>query len=1252
MLSDQGKEGDKTDVKPQQSHAQPPAISLPTGGGAIRGMGEKFAANPVTGTGSLSVPIAISPGRTGFGPQLSLSYDSGAGNGPFGFGWSLALPSITRKTDKGLPQYRDAEESDVFLLSGAEDLVPVLVPTGATWSRAPKQHRTVDHIAYDIQRYRPRIEGLFARIERWTNQTDPRDSFWRSISRDNITTWYGKTAESRIADPADPTRIFSWLICESHDDKGNVIVYRYKEENSDNVQRAQAHEHNRTDLTRQANRHLKRIRYGNHTPYLPTLSPTEPWPTPPGATAADGSTDWYFEVVFDYGEHDSTVPRPNDAALWSVRPDPFSAYRATFDVRTYRLCQRVLMFHHFANEPGVGRDCLVRSTDFSYASEQTPTDPRNPIYSLLHAVTHTAYTRQGNGYLSKALPPLQFTYTQPTIDETVRDVDDASLENLPVGLDGTQFQWVDLHGEGLSGILAEYAGGWWYKRNLSPMNVVQDNGTQHTAARFAPVEQIAEIPSTAAGNGGPHQFLDLAGDGQLELVKFEAPTPGFFERTADEHWLPFTPFTSLPILDWNDPHLKFVDLTGDGHADLLINEDTVFCWHASLGEGGFGPAQRVSHALDEEQGPRLVFADSMQSMFLADLSGDGLTDLVRIRNGEVCYWPNLGYGRFGAKVSMDNAPWFETPDVFDGRRLRLADIDGSGTTDIIYLATGGVQIYFNQSGNGWSARRTLRGFPPVENSSTVTVLDLLGNGTACLAWSSPLPGNARRPMRYIDLMGGQKPHLLVQVVNNLGAETHVSYAPSTQFYLADKYAGKPWITKLPFPVHVVERVETCDVISRTRFVTRYAYHHGYFDGVEREFRGFGMVEQFDTEEFAVLSASGTLPEAVNLDAASHVPPAVTRTWFHTGAYVEGAQIARQFEHEYYLEGDGMLLPDTILPTTFTRQDGSEQPWALSPDELREACRALKGAMLRQEIYAQDGSAAADRPYSVSERNYSIALLQPCGVNQHAVFFTHARETMDMQYERMLYEVNGQPVADPRVTHAMTLEVDGFGNVLQSVAIGYGRRYDDADPLLTPQDRAKQHSALITYTENGYTKAVDEDAAYRAPLPCEARTYELTGYAPTGPAGRFQRGDFVQPAPKNPPGPPLILIFDSEIAYEAQPTNGKQRRLIEHGRTLYRKDDLTGPLPFGQSGALALPFESYTLAFTPGLVRTIYVDSNKLTAGEVDSVLANEGRYVHSRGRRQLVDPLGPGLLPSRPASHASAGTRPCQAAFLSAQTLP
>src|SRR5580704_4673922 len=159
---------------PDKFFVQAPVLSLPKGGGAIHGIGEKYTANPVTGTGSLTVPIATSPGRSGFGPRLSLSYDSGSGNGPFGLGWKLALPSITRRTDKGLPRYQDDNEYDVFILSGAEDLVPVLVESSpGQWTRASFPPRN----GYTITPYRPRIEGLFAKIERWTRQSDG-DTYW------------------------------------------------------------------------------------------------------------------------------------------------------------------------------------------------------------------------------------------------------------------------------------------------------------------------------------------------------------------------------------------------------------------------------------------------------------------------------------------------------------------------------------------------------------------------------------------------------------------------------------------------------------------------------------------------------------------------------------------------------------------------------------------------------------------------------------------------------------------------------------------------------------------------------------------------------------------------------------------------------------------------------------------------------------------------------------------------------------------
>ena len=425
--------------RPDSPSPPVPQLSLPKGGGAIRGVGEKFGSNPVTGTGSMTVPVAVSPGRSGFTPQLALSYDSGSGNGPFGLGWQLALPHIVRKTDKGLPRYADATESDVFILSGGEDLVPLLRLVGASWEPVVET-RSLDGAEFSVKRYRPRIEGLFARIEKWTSATDPGDVRWRSISRENVTNWYGRTAESRVADSVDPTRIFKWFICESYDDKGNAILYRYKPEDSAAVDiDTLAHERNRTPVGRSSGRYLKRILYANRTPRTPDEH-------------LDQRDDWLLEAVFDYGEHYSVDSNGEVSVFlddqhrgWPVRQDPFSSYRAGFEVRTYRLCERVLMFHHFPDELGTA-DCLVRSTEFLYAP--------GAIASFITQVTQSGYVRHENGrYLKKSLPPVEFEYSQADVDETVREVDSGSLANLPAGADGARYQWLDLDGEGLPSVL-------------------------------------------------------------------------------------------------------------------------------------------------------------------------------------------------------------------------------------------------------------------------------------------------------------------------------------------------------------------------------------------------------------------------------------------------------------------------------------------------------------------------------------------------------------------------------------------------------------------------------------------------------------------------------------------------------------------------------------------------------------------------------------------------------------------------------
>ena len=557
--------------------------------------------------------------------------------------------------------------------------MPALVYADGQWTRDVTPARPVYGNQYAIHRYRPRVDSLFARIERWVNLADPQDTFWRSITKDNVTSWYGKTAESRIADPADATHVFSWLICESYDDKGNVVSYEYKPEDSEGVDLSQVNERNRTDTTRSANRYIKRVFYGNRTPYFPDLTAAAEVPLP---------TDWCFELVFDYGDHDLANPVPQDTGHSVGLPaGSFLQLPAYFrGPNLPAVPSRADVPQLSRRTRTVGTDCLVRSTDLTHAGGTCPPTPASPSIPTCCRPPRAAIaaTERAGTYRTRCPRSSSSTPRRRSMRPCGTWGPRAS-PNLPYGLDGTNYRWVDLDGEGLSGILTEQAGSWFYKANLSPVNQQLISGDRYTLPLFAPVELVARQPSTAALGQGRQQLFSVSGDGQLDLVQFQGPAPGYYERTDDGSWQPFVAFESLPVVDWRDPELRFIDLTGDGFPDLLISEDDAFSWYRSLSTQGFASGQRVPQALDEETGPKLVFADGTESIFLADMSGDGLTDLVRIRNGEVCYWPNQGYGRFGTKVTMDSAPLFDHPDLFDGRRIQLADIDGSGTADIVYF---------------------------------------------------------------------------------------------------------------------------------------------------------------------------------------------------------------------------------------------------------------------------------------------------------------------------------------------------------------------------------------------------------------------------------------------------------------------------------------------------------------------------------------------------------------------------------------
>ncbi|WPU92804.1 SpvB/TcaC N-terminal domain-containing protein [Mucilaginibacter sabulilitoris] len=1138
---------------------QIPSISLPKGGGALKNIDEKFQVNAVNGTASFSIALPFSKTRGEFIPAISLNYNSGSGNGPYGQGWHLDYASIQRKTDQMLPNYQDADDGDVFMFSGAEDLVPEL-KQDASGNWVSTAFTSSD--GYQIKTYRPRIESGFSRIE----QIRPAGStafYWKVTSRNNIATFYGRSAAARIADPANPDRIFSWLPEISYDDKGNCIEWGYINEDFKNVPDAIFETNRLNNKAPCTSTYIKRIKYGNKLPYYP--APDQPYDPP-----APADLQYFFETVFDYGDHNVAAPAPAVQQNWPCRTEPFSNYKPGFEIRTYRLCQRVLFFHNF-KELGDGvipSPCLVRSIDFSYRifgnAAVTSSDQLNSEVDYIISIAQTGYLKNSaGGYDKKSMPPVAFDYQELNWNTQLQSIDPDNIVNAPAGITGT-YQWVDLWNEGVAGILLEQSDGWYYKSNLGD-------------GKFTVMQQAISKPSFNGLSDGSLQLQDLDADGRKFAVSKRGAVKGYFELADTNAWEPFQPFTSYPNINFNDPSTRLIDLNGDGIPEVVISDENVFTWYPNYGTKGYQQAQTSSKLYDQEDGTSIMFRDPDQCLFLADMSGDGMTDVVRIRNGEVCYWPNLGYGRFGAKVSMAGAPTFDHQDTFNPVYLQLADINGTGTTDIIYRGRDHVKIWLNRSGNALTEPVVINALPAIENPDSLSVIDLLGNGTACLVWSSPLAGNINAPLKYIDLMGGNKPYIMKGYKNNFGKQVSWNYKSSTYYYLADKKAGTPWVTRLPFPVQCISDTTTSDDITQTKQTCKYAYHHGFYDHQEKEFRGFGMVEQADADSFEdyILGQGNLVTEKTLFQM-----PVLTKTWYHPGAFAAENSILTKFSAEYFQNPDfaehHVLEP--IIPSGLTLQAN------------REAYRACKGNILRQEVYGLDDSALATIPYSVAEHNIQIRLLQEVNDNRNATFLVIEGEAITYHYERN--------TSDPRVTHSLTLDTDELGNTLQVASIAYPRQVQD--PSLPAAVAAGQQKQYIIYSVSQFSNDCFDPAYYRLRICTDAQSYELTGIKPA-------KGYFTVDELKTGFANAAI------IPYEAVATESIQKRLIGHQRQLFLANNTTTPLPLGKIESLGLLFEAYRKAFTPSLLTSLY--GNLATPAELTGYLT-KGHYLLSDKYKQ------------------------------------
>ncbi|MEZ4864233.1 MAG: toxin TcdB middle/N-terminal domain-containing protein [Caldilineaceae bacterium] len=690
---------DKSGVKPQ-------VISLPSGPGSLEGLGESFEPNLSTGTSSYPVKFAAAPGRVGFQPELSLNYNGGNANGPWGMGWELSIPSIQRRTEDGLPTYDDAQ--DTFLYASGEKLVTL--KDGS---------------------YRFENESSFMRFRRIDG------GGWEAQTPDGIRFVFGETANARVANAKGT---FRWELERMIDTHGNELQYTYLH---------------------------------------------------------DGDYAYPREIRYNTGENNGGGPVYNAVIFnYEPRPDTYTDRRSGAPIRVGLRGTDIQMW-------SVGK--LVRAYAFTYEPERS-----TGKYSLLIKVEQV-----GDDGVSK-LPPQTFTYTQ--FDAAAHAV--VTMQNPPpVVLTNPDADLVDINADGLPDLVYTPEDGqhrFYLNRGHGRWQV------EPVLPQHSPAERLSN-PNV--------RMADMNGDGVVDLlVKASgagAPLYYYSNKTGAE-WQQNdrVDFGPAPAFDLNDPNVQLMDVNNDHRIDVVLTASgRLKIWLAR--EGAWSqtadfdvPAPAAGDAAN--------FADP--KFKIGDMTGDRMDDVVMVRDGQVVLWEHNGNGSYEEPRPILNPPsGVGAQDIM----IQMGDLNNDGQMDLVLPGNRSVTYWLSLGDGSLAAPITIPDTPAFDAQSTaVRLADIDGDGATELLFSS------NQGMAYVDFSTQEQPFLLRSVDNGLGRTIHITYKPSIEDYITDWDADNPWQVNLPFPVQVVNRVTVHDANSGDDYTIGYHYRDGYYDGEQKEFRGF------------------------------------------------------------------------------------------------------------------------------------------------------------------------------------------------------------------------------------------------------------------------------------------------------------------------------------------------------------------------------------------------------------------------------
>jgi RHS repeat-associated protein len=502
--------------------------------------------------------------------------------------------------------------------------------------------------------------------------------------------------------------------------------------------------------------------------------------------------------------------------VYEPRPDVHTNGRSGFLRRLARRCARIELFLSEA-----GGDRKLRTWTLAYATAHNGD-------SLLASVQMTAHGPAGDGSGDVVRPPLQFEYA--AFDPAAVRIDWLEPEHgdpEPPALGDPDVALVGLDDAPLPGILLASDGTQTYWPN---------NGR----GGWGPPRRLTRTPFAAGMRDAVIQLLDADGTGTADLLVGVGATrlPGYYSNDGSSGWGDFVayPRTARAFPPLESGRVRLGDLNGDGVVDAVYSAPTGLVTYLNNGRAGWAEPTVSPRGTGEDR-PNVDFADPL--VYLVDMNGDGLPDVVRVGSGSIQYWPHLGHGRFGPRVEMRNSPRLRGLDDAP-EELLLIDADGDGCADVVRVGGDGIELALNQAGNAF-ADPIVHPIAPDPVPGTLRAADMSGEAKPSLLWTTSRAG--RSTYVVADLSPGPPPGLLTRVLTGTGVASTISYGAAVEEALRDRDEGRAWTTFFPFPLWVVTSTLEEDEVSGRRTECRYRYRDGAFDPVARRFLGFGTVEK-------------------------------------------------------------------------------------------------------------------------------------------------------------------------------------------------------------------------------------------------------------------------------------------------------------------------------------------------------------------------------------------------------------------------